>query len=130
MSPASHAVNRLRELYRTMVIHARALNGRLFDPPHPLAPCLPAPVLEPLEQRILLAANLSLVETGLKSGFFSNAQEQLNQEVFLAPAPLVGSQLATEAPGQFLGPIDQMLAGFSPSPSRPSRTSFVRRWTA
>ena len=75
--------------------------------------------LEPLEPRILLssdplsnaaavAADLSLVDDGLQD-FFGELQAALNAEVFDASAPLVGDQLASEAPGQFAAGVQSDL---------------------
>ena len=56
MSMASRAVNRLRELYRSVLIHMRELNARLFSPPPTVLshhqPC----AVEQLEPRLMLDA--------------------------------------------------------------------------
>ena len=51
-------------------------------------------------------ANLALIETGLP-GFLASLQDELNEVVFTAPAPLIGSQLSIEPPGQFIGPYER-----------------------
>jgi len=57
MSQASRAVNRIRELYRIVLLRMRALNARLFDPPPRTLSCARASTLEPLEPRVLLSGD-------------------------------------------------------------------------
>ncbi len=66
--------------------------------------------LETLAARQMMAADLALIQDGFQSELFEQLQDQVNHRVFRAEAPLVGSQLATEAPGQFLTQIKQDLA--------------------
>lgn len=70
-------------------------------------------LLESLEPRLLLDADLGLVEGGLQAGFFTAIQAAVNDQVLLNPAAMVGSQLRTEPVGQFLQPIDGLLASVS-----------------
>ncbi len=49
-------------------------------------------------------ANLALIEDGLP-GFLASLQDELNEVVFTAPAPLVGNQLSIEPPGQFMDDV-------------------------
>jgi hypothetical protein len=69
--------------------------------------------LEPLEERTMLSVDLSLVETGLQGSFFTELQAKLETDVFAAPAPLIGDQLASEAPGQFVGKVGDAMKAFS-----------------
>ncbi len=56
---------------------------------------------EKLEDRQLLAANLAILPSGL-SDYFDSIQHELNAEVFNAPIPVAGDQLAAvESAGQF-----------------------------
>ncbi|MBN1553978.1 MAG: hypothetical protein JXA11_04480 [Phycisphaerae bacterium] len=59
MSLASHAVKRLRELYKTVLLRMRIRNECQF---HPSRPCSPA-LIEAMEPRLLLAAGPILVDT-------------------------------------------------------------------
>ena len=81
-----------------------------------------------LEDRLAPAANLNLVAPGILAGPFDALQGKVNAGVFTAPTPLplIGNGLATPAasgqaaadrPGQFLGDIQQKLAGFAPTPA-------------
>ncbi len=53
--------------------------------------------------------NLHLIESGLKGEYFDNVQEELNNSVFNAPIPLVGSQLASMDAGGFAGQVGAAL---------------------
>ncbi len=73
--------------------------------------------IETLEQRQLLAADLGVIQAGLRSDFFANLQNQLDEQVFSAPVPLVGSQL--EFSQSFVQDIGAAVADFS-LPDSPS----------
>ncbi len=73
--------------------------------------------IETLEQRQLLAADLGVIQDGLRSSFFTTLQSQLDEQVFSAPAPLVGSQL--EFSQSFVQDIGAAVADFS-LPESPS----------
>src|ERR1043165_1584440 len=71
--------------------------------------CLRKPCsIEHLEPRLMLAANLSLIEAGRKAGDFAQLQSQLNTNVYKSPVPLVGDQLAEESnpAGQIMAAVD------------------------
>jgi len=69
--------------------------------------------LEPLEPRLMLSADLQLVESGLKGDFFDQLQATMNAGVLSAPVPLLGDQLATEPFGQIAAAIRSNLDDFS-----------------
>jgi Ca2+-binding RTX toxin-like protein len=71
--------------------------------------------IERLEDRVLLTADLSLVETGLKSAYLANLQNQLNNSVFKSPVPVVGDQLSnpTKPAGQIMKAVNDALANFN-----------------
>jgi len=54
MSPASHAVGRLRELYGIVLGRMRFLNERSMHPPLGCSESAPPAILEQLEPRLLL----------------------------------------------------------------------------
>lgn len=124
MSPSSRAMKRLRELFRLLLHRLRKLDAALRWPclTRPGAPArlrrtgfealLRMPLTEPLEPRLLLSADLSLIEAGLQSNFLADIQTQANRTVLSAPAPLIGGQLSTATPGQFLASASGTLAGF------------------
>ena len=57
MSPASHAVGRLRELYGIVLGRMRGLNERSMHPPVGRGQI---PLLEPLEQRLMLTTTYAV----------------------------------------------------------------------
>lgn len=70
-----------------------------------------SPRLESLEQRTLLAADLTLVGNGLRNAF-ENLQVAVNDQVWSASAPLVGDQLKEqESPGQVLTDLANKVGG-------------------
>ncbi len=74
-------------------------------------------LLESFEPRLLLSADLSQIEDGLRGSFFNDLQEVLNSSVFDEAVPLLGDQLASESPGQFVSEIGSALAGFEIAPA-------------
>ncbi len=71
---------------------------------------------EPLEDRRMLSiADLSLVEDGLKAGFFDALQDEINAGAFAAPAPLMGGELGDPSTplGQFAKTIGDRLNSFA-----------------
>jgi Ca2+-binding RTX toxin-like protein len=70
---------------------------------------------ESLDARTLLAADLGMIDEGLQSGYFTELQSMLNDQVLSVPAPLIGNALAGELGGagsaqsQFLTSINNRL---------------------
>ena len=58
MSPASHAVGRLRDLYGIVLGRMRALNERSMHPPLGRSESAPPAILEHLEPRLLLSGTV------------------------------------------------------------------------
>ena len=52
-------------------------------------------LLERLDERALMAADLGMLDEGLEGAYFDTLQETLNNQILAAPAPLVGDALAT-----------------------------------
>ncbi len=74
--------------------------------------------LEKLDERALLAADLSIVDEGLRNGYFGDLQEVINSDVFSVPAPFIGEALAEEIgssanSSQFVASIGQKLESLS-----------------
>ena len=73
---------------------------------------------EKLDERALLAADLSIVDDGLQGEYFSDLQHAINTNVFSVPAPFIGDALAQEIgrsadSSQFVASVGQRLEGVS-----------------
>lgn len=72
-------------------------------------------VLESLASRELMAADLGLIDTGLRDSYLSDVQASINSTVQAAPAPFIGDALAKELGSspetstQFAGMISQRI---------------------
>ena len=69
---------------------------------------------EILNDRVMFAADLSIIDEGLQSGYFDDLQNELNNDIFSVRAPLIGDALAQEM-------------GLSPnaSPEAPDASQFL-----
>jgi Ca2+-binding RTX toxin-like protein len=72
---------------------------------------------EAIEPRILLSADLGLVTAGAFTSYFNTVQVQLDSDVFAAPIPLIGTQLATIESGRIAKNISDALLNFSLTPA-------------
>lgn len=74
--------------------------------------------IESLDQRLLMAADLSAIEEGFESGYFATLQRTINEDVLSVQAPLIGDALASEvgtseSPSQFIASLGERLAAVS-----------------
>ncbi|HAY27260.1 MAG TPA: hypothetical protein DCY47_07130 [Candidatus Accumulibacter sp.] len=77
-----------------------------------------AMIFEALEPRMLLSADLGLVDAAGLTSYFDAVQTRLDREVFAAPIPLIGTQLATSEAGGIARHISDALRNFStPTPA-------------
>ncbi|MEE4110815.1 MAG: PKD domain-containing protein [Halieaceae bacterium] len=84
--------------------------------PHPTTAAVLAkrPVqFEPLEPRLLLAADLGVLDNGGLTSYLDQVQQDLNENIFSAPIPLVGTQLAEKQAGQIAQKVSARLSSFS-----------------
>jgi hypothetical protein len=74
---------------------------------------------EALEQRLLLAADLGVIDNGGLNTFLDQVQQELNDKIFSAPIPLVGTQLAEKQAGQIASKVSARLDSFEVVASGP-----------
>ncbi len=74
---------------------------------------------EALEPRLLLSADLAVLDDGGLNDYFDKIQQQLNDEIFSAPIPLIGTQLAERQVGQIAERISGRLDSFTVVPTSP-----------
>jgi hypothetical protein len=65
-----------------------------------------------LEPRLLLSADLNVLDDGGLNDYFDHVQIQLDADVFAAPVPLIGTQLAETQAGKIAGKISTALQNF------------------
>ncbi|MCB1800733.1 MAG: LEPR-XLL domain-containing protein, partial [Gammaproteobacteria bacterium] len=86
----------------------------------PGKPAKPSPqrriVFESLEPRLLLAADLAVVDDGGLNQYFDKVQAELDNNVFAAPIPLIGTQLAERNAGRIADRISIALDSFTVVP--------------
>ena len=92
--------------------------ARQADPqPAPRAQRREGLIFESLEPRMLLSADLAVVDAAGLAGYFDAVQTRLESDVFSAPIPLIGTQLVTIESGDIAGQIADALRNFSlPTP--------------
>ena len=84
------------------------------DPEHHRA----AMIFESLEPRMLLSADLGVVDAAGLTSYFDAVQTRLDSEVFTAPIPLIGTQLGRIESGGIARHISDALRNFSlPTPA-------------
>ena len=71
---------------------------------------------ESLEPRFLLSADLSILDNGGLNDYFDDVQNQLDNAVFSAPIPLIGTQLAEKPAGRIAEKISIALDSFTIAP--------------
>jgi len=77
---------------------------------------------ETVEPRILLSADLGAIGASAFTAYFDAVQVQLDEDVFSAPIPLIGTQLADIASGKIAQNISDALRNFSTTPAGPAVT--------
>lgn len=110
MSYSSRAYSVLRSLYRGVLSRQRIVETRAVRQ----ARCRKrsrAPHMEPLEERALLAADLSSVGAGLNS-FLPELETQVIGRVFSTPVPGYGDSLSTKVPGEIFNSLQDALSDF------------------
>ena len=100
MSPASHMVGRLRELYGTLLGRMRCLNERQMNPPWGRSGSAPRAMIEPLEPRLLLSTSYlvtSLADTVAVDGAITlrEAIQAANTNAVVCDAP-AGDAVGTD----------------------------------
>ena len=70
-------------------------------------------VFEPLEPRLLLSADLGVIDRFDFQEYFDNVQIELDAAVFSAPIPLAGAQLAQRQSGEIATKISQEFEDFA-----------------
>ena len=70
---------------------------------------------ESLEPRVLLSADLGVINAGAFTAYFTAAQSQLDSAVFSAPIPLIGTQLASISSGRIAQNIADALHNYAVS---------------
>lgn len=74
-------------------------------------------LFETLEPRLLLSAELGILNNGGLNDYFDEVQRQLDRDVFNAPVPLIGSQLAQTQSGKIAERISIALDSFHVVPA-------------
>ncbi|MFT6949611.1 MAG: 6-phosphogluconolactonase (cycloisomerase 2 family) [Paraglaciecola sp.] len=74
-------------------------------------------LFETLEPRLLLSADLGVLNNGGLDDYFDEVQRQLDRDVFNAPVPLIGSQLAQTQSGKIAQRISIALDSFNVVPA-------------
>ena len=74
-------------------------------------------LFEPLEPRLLLAADLGVLDDGGLNDYFDEVQNRLDSAVFSAPIPLIGTQLAERQSGRIAERISIALDSFTIVPA-------------
>ncbi len=74
-------------------------------------------LMESLEPRLLLAADLAVLDDGGLNEYFDEVQRQLDNDVFSAPIPLIGTQLAEKQAGRIADRISLALDSFTIIPT-------------
>lgn len=74
-------------------------------------------LFETLEPRLLLSADLGVLNNGGLNDYFDEVQRQLDRDVFNAPVPLIGSQLAQTQSGKIAQRISIALDSFNVVPA-------------
>lgn len=74
-------------------------------------------LFETLEPRLLLSADLGVLNNGGLNDYFDEVQRQLDRDVFNAPVPLIGSQLAQTQSGKIAERISIALDSFTVVPA-------------
>ena len=74
-------------------------------------------LFEPLEPRLLLSADLGVLDDGGLNDYFDEVQRQLDSAVFSAPIPLIGTQLSEKQSGRVAERISIALQSFTVLPA-------------
>ena len=80
-------------------------------------------LFETLEPRLLLTADLGVIDDGGLQTYLNDVQTQLDTVVFNAPIPLVGTQLADRPSGKIAQHIADALSDFQVTPSDGTTTT-------
>lgn len=80
-------------------------------------------VFESLEPRLLLSADLAVLDDGGLNQYFDKVQTELDNNVFAAPIPLIGTQLAERNAGRIADRISIALDSFTVVPGNGFYTS-------
>jgi hypothetical protein len=91
-------------------------SGRATAPADSLL-CRRKVLFEALEPRLLLSADLGILDNGGLNDYFDEVQQQLDSAVFSAPIPLIGTQLAETQSGRIADKISVALTSFTIVPA-------------